>query len=55
MGGGGRRAAMILAQGRPPKGIKKAREVTRATCKEELTALMVNSKSLHRPTFTGHP
>eukprot|EP00037_Helgoeca_nana_P020260 m.200116 g.200116 ORF g.200116 m.200116 type:complete len:90 (+) comp25196_c1_seq2:1435-1704(+) len=37
---GGRRAAMVLAKGRPPKGIKKAKEVTRVTCQEELTALM---------------
>jgi hypothetical protein len=42
---GGRRAAMVLAKGRPPKGIKKAKEVTRVTCQEELTALMVRVNS----------
>eukprot|EP00038_Savillea_parva_P028157 m.63552 g.63552 ORF g.63552 m.63552 type:complete len:92 (-) comp8158_c1_seq2:3141-3416(-) len=40
MPGRGRRAAMVLAKGRPPKGVKKAREVTKVTCQEELTALM---------------
>jgi len=41
MPGKGRRAALILASSRPPKGIKKAREVTKVTCQEELTSLMV--------------
>ena len=42
MPGKGRRAALILASSRPPKGIKKAREVTKVTCQEELTSLMVS-------------
>ena len=41
MPGKGRRAALVLANSRPPKGIKKAREVTKVTCQEELTSLMV--------------
>mmetsp|Transcript_12406 Transcript_12406/g.31760 ORF Transcript_12406/g.31760 Transcript_12406/m.31760 type:complete len:95 (-) Transcript_12406:56-340(-) len=41
MSGKGRRAAMVLAKGRPPKSIKKPREVTaKSGCHEELTALM---------------
>jgi hypothetical protein len=43
MPGKGRRAALILASSRPPKGIKKAREVTKVTCQEELTSLMVSA------------